>query len=243
LGFKIWLTLHYSDTWADPCHQIIPIQWQSADFDALTDSVYDYTQKVVNELKPDYIQIGNEINSGFLHPHGCISQNYLHFIKLLSAGIDAVRANNQQTKIIIHFAGVDGANWFFSKLSNLDFDIIGLSYYPIWHGKSLALLKKEMQDLGETFNKKIIIAETAYPFTLQWNDWTNNVVGLEEHLILPDFPATIDGQQNFVGQIRILCNEVECAMGFCYWGAELITWKGNPATDASAWENLALFDF
>ncbi len=101
-----------------------------------------------------------------------------------------------------------------------------------------------MQYLSKTYNKKILIAETAYPFTLEWNDWTNNIVGLEEQLILPKYPATIEGQKKFIRQIKILTKEeVENGMGFCYWGAELIAWKGNQSTDASSWENQALFDF
>ena len=78
-GFKIWLTIHYSDTWADPAHQETPTQWQGISFAQLKDSVYNYTEKIMNELKPNYIQIGNEINSGLLHPSGHISNNYQKF--------------------------------------------------------------------------------------------------------------------------------------------------------------------
>jgi arabinogalactan endo-1,4-beta-galactosidase len=242
-GFKTWLTLHYSDTWADPGHQVIPSQWQGISFDALRDSVYQYTQRVVNEIKPNYIQIGNEINSGFLNPVGNITQNYANFIDLMNVGIASVRANSSETEIIIHFAGIQGSDWFFSQVSNLDYDIIGLSYYPMWHGKSLSELRNKMQYLTETHNKKIVIAETAYPFTLEWNDWTNNIAGLQEHLILPQYPATPEGQRAFIHQIKTLIHELENGTGFCYWGAELIAWKGNQSKDGSPWENQALFDF
>ena len=125
----------------------------------------------------------------------------------------------------------------------LDYDIIGLSYYPIWHGTSLDDLQSCMQNLSQTHHKDILIAETAYPFTLDWNDWTNNIVGLDEHLILPDYPATPDGQRDFIRAIKTITNEVENGLGFCYWGAELIAWNGEQATDGSPWENQALFDF
>jgi arabinogalactan endo-1,4-beta-galactosidase len=75
-GFKTWLTIHYSDTWADPAHQKTPVQWQGISVNALKDSVYNYTQKVINEMQPNYVQIGNEINSGILHPYGDISTNF-----------------------------------------------------------------------------------------------------------------------------------------------------------------------
>ena len=242
-GFKTWLTLHYSDTWADPAHQVTPIQWQGISFTALKDSVYNYTEKVVDEIQPDYIQIGNEINPGFLHPYGHISNKFQQFKELMEAAIAAVRTNSNDTEIILHYAGIKGSDWFFNQVSILDYDIIGLSFYPKWHGKSLNNLQSKMQYLSETHNKKILIAETAYPFTLEWNDWTNNIVGLDEHLILPEYPATIEGQRKFINQIKTKINEVENGIGFCYWGAELIAWKGNQSGDASPWENQALFDF
>ena len=100
-----------------------------------------------------------------------------------------------------------------------------------------------MTSLSQTYGKEIVIAETAYPFTLEWNDWTNNIVGLEEQLILPDYPATEQGQRNFISAIKDISKETEKGIGFCYWGAELISWKGNQATDASPWENQAVFNF
>ena len=242
-GFKIWLTLHYSDTWADPAHQETPIQWDGINFTQLKDSVYNYTEKVMTDLQPDYIQIGNEINPGFLHPYGHISNNFQQFTELMDTAILAVRTNSDNCKIILHFAGIENSDWFFNQLSTIDYDIIGLSYYPIWHGKSLNNLKTTMQHLSQSYNKQIIIAETAYPFTLEWNDWTNNIIGSDDQLILPDYPATIDGQRKYIKDLKIITQEVDKGIGFCYWGAELIAWKGNQSTDASPWENQALFDF
>lgn len=242
-GFRIWLTLHYSDTWADPGRQETPLQWQGISFGALKDSVHDYTQRVMNEMNPDYIQIGNEVNSGFLHPAGHLTDHLQQFMELMQSGISAVRESSDHSKIIIHFAGIDNADWFFDQVNTLDYDIIGLSYYPIWHGKSLDSLKVRIQGLGQIHDRDVLIAEMAYPFTLGWNDWTNNIVGLDDHLILPDYPATEQGQRDYVKKIKSLTREVEKGIGFCYWGAELIAWKGDQATDASPWENQALFDF
>jgi arabinogalactan endo-1,4-beta-galactosidase len=242
-GFKTWLTLHYSDTWADPANQETPVLWQGLSFTSLKDSVYSYTEKVVQEINPDFIQIGNEINSGFLHPVGNITTNQDNFISLLKVGCIAVRQHSPHCKIILHFAGIQNSTWFFNQLTSVDYDIIGLSYYPIWHGKSLTELRTKMQELSETYNKSILIAETAYPFTLDWNDWTNNIVGQENQLILPDYPATIDGQKKFIHEIKSTIKGTKHGIGFCYWGAELIAWKGSESTNASTWENQALFDF
>jgi len=242
-GFKTWITVHYSDTWADPGHQQIPARWASLDFETLKDSVFAYTVKVVREIEPDYIQIGNEINPGLLLPSGSISLHLQQFQALLQTAAEAVRQTNKTTQIIIHYAGFEDADSFFEQTKSINYDIIGLSYYPLWHGKSLDKLKQKMQYLTATFEKKIVIAETAYPFTLGWNDWTNNIVGLPEQLILPDFPATEEGQRNFLQEIKTITQEVDGGIGFCYWGAELIAWKGPEATDASPWENQAVFDF
>jgi len=242
-GFKTWLTVHYSDTWADPGKQATPVRWQDLNFSALKDSMSIYTKKVVETMHPDYIQIGNEINNGFLYPLGNIN-NFTQFKELLSAGIQAVRNADSETKIMIHYAGYEGANLFYNKLNDLDFDIIGLSYYPWWHGENLTSVGLNLKQLSETYDREIIIAETAYPFTLEWNDWTNNIVGTDDQLILPDYPATETGQQNFIHEIKkIAWEDTEKGIGFCYWGGEQIAWKGPEGTDASAWENLALFDF
>lgn len=242
-GFKIWLTLHYSDTWADPGLQEIPALWQGLNLTSLKDSMYVYTQNVVREINPDFIQIGNEINSGILHPTGNITTHQNDFITLINSGCQAVRQNSTHCKIILHFAGIENSIWFFNQLGSVDYDIIGLSYYPIWHGKSMVNLKNTMQALSETHNKSVVIAETAYPFTLEWNDWTNNIVGLDSQLILPEYPATTDGQRRFIHDIKTLVKETTNGIGFCYWGAEMISWKGNQSTTASPWENQALFDF
>ena len=242
-GLKVWLTLHYSDTWADPGEQETPAQWQGLSLEALKEHVYEYTAQVVNDIQPDYIQIGNEINSGILHPYGQISTNYQNFMSLIQEASSAVREHSNDCKIILHYAGIENADWFFNQVNTVDYDIIGLSYYPFWHGKSLINLKNTMQNLSIANDKQILIAETAYPFTLNWNDWTNNIVGLNEQLILPEYPATVEGQRKFIKDIKAITQELDKGIGFCYWGAELIAWQGHQATDASPWENQALFDF
>ena len=106
---------------------------------------------------------------------------------------------------MIHYAGVSATdtNWFFTKVKSVDYDYIGLSYYPIWHGKDLATIKTTIDALVKNFSKKVLIAETAYPFTLGFNDWTNNIVGLDSQLV-SGYPATAEGQKNFVLAIKDL---------------------------------------
>ncbi len=243
LGFKIWLTVHYSDTWADPSQQLTPSKWQNLTFAVLKDSVYAYTKKIVLQIQPDYIQIGNEINNGFLYPYGNISSNKTQFISLIEQGVKAVKDSAPKTKIILHYAGILGADLFFNQFNNINYDIIGLSYYPIWHGKDLNQLKLILANSSHTFNKDMLIAETAYPFTLDWNDNTNNILGVKTQLILPEYPATPSGQKAYITKIHEIIRSTDKGIGFCYWGAELIAFKGKQALDGSVWENQALFDF
>ncbi|WP_298148413.1 glycosyl hydrolase 53 family protein [Flavobacterium sp.] len=241
-GLKVWLTVHYSDTWADPGHQTKPQAWQNMNLEALKTAVASYTTEIMTQIKPDLIQIGNETNDGMLWPEGRLSTNEANFKALASAGIEAVRAQSTQTKIMLHFAGMNGSDWFFEKVKDLDYDYIGLSYYPIWHGKSLSDLMQTMNTLGGLYNKKVVIAETAYPFTLGFNDFTNNIMGLTSQLI-PAFAATESGQSGFMSTIYNTVNQSSHGIGFCYWGAEWVAFRGNTASNGSSWENQALWDF
>ena len=241
-GFKIFLDFHYSDTWADPGAQAIPKNWIGLNVEQLEDSVYTFTKNIMSKIKPEYVQIGNEINGGMLWDLGKYT-NEGNFVKLLKAGVRGSREASPESKIIIHYAGLEGSDYFFNIMKNasLDYDVIGLSYYPVWHGKSLALLETTIERLQKDYNKKVLIAEVSYPFTLQYADYTNNVLGLESQLV-NGYAATKVGQQNFVKEIRSIVERTK-SIGFCYWGGEWIAFKGDKATDGSSYENQALFDF
>lgn len=243
-GLKVWLTVHYSDTWADPAVQTTPAEWKNLSFTDLKAAVANYTSTILTEINPDIIQIGNEINSGFLWPQGNLINQEVQSISLLATASATIRAKAPNTKIMIHYAGVKASdtNWFFDKIKSVDYDYIGLSYYPIWHGKDLEVIKTAINTLGKTYSKKVIIAETAYPFTLGYNDWTNNIVGLDSQLV-SGYPATPDGQKNFVLAIKTLVKESEYGLGFAYWGGEWISFKGNQAANGSTFENQAFYDF
>lgn len=242
-NMKVWLDIHYSDTWADPGHQKKPAAWESLNTTDLTDSVYNYTRKVIQLIAPEYVQIGNEINTGFLWNNGS-TNNQSDFILLLKSGIKAVRDNSPFTKIILHIAGYSSAIWFFDVIrsNSVDYDIIGISYYPAWHGKNLTELQNVLNSISKTNKKPYVIAETAYPFTLDYNDWTNNTIGLSEHLI-SGYPASESGQKNFLLKIKSIITTSDWGEGFCYWAPEWVAFKGQTATDGSSWENMTLFDF
>jgi arabinogalactan endo-1,4-beta-galactosidase len=241
-GLKVWLSVHYSDTWADPGNQTKPVSWQSMDFSTLKVSVTDYTNEIMTEINPDIIQIGNETNDGILWPEGKLSSNEDQYLQLVSAATTAVRSKSTTTKIMLHFAGISGAGYYFDKVKTMDYDYIGLSYYPIWHGKSLVDLQNTMNTLSNLYDKKVLIAETSYPFTFGYNDYTNNLIGLDSQIIAA-FPATNAGQKGFLSAIKNTVKQSSDGIGFCYWGSEWVAFRGPTATNGSSWENQALWDF
>jgi arabinogalactan endo-1,4-beta-galactosidase len=256
LGLKFMLDIHYSDTWADPGHQTKPSAWNGLTFDVLTDSIYAYSKYVVTKLNeqnttPDFVQIGNEIICGILWNDGKVCNpdtpgqwNKLGIlIKSAIQGVQDASRGNIAPKIILHIdRGGDngGARWFFDSIiaEGVAFDIIGLSYYPWWHG-SLTNLDNNLNDLATRYHKDIIVVECAYPWTLGYGDSKTNIVGSSANL-LPEYPATVEGQKNFLKDLIVLIQGTndDRGKGYVYWSPEWI-----PGHPGSPWENLALFDF
>jgi arabinogalactan endo-1,4-beta-galactosidase len=168
-GMKFLLDIHYSDYWADPQQQNKPAAWADLDITTLKDSVYAYTKSVIQALKdqgtaPDMVQVGNEINHGILWPDGAVN-NLDTLAQLLYAGIRGVKAVSPQTPIMLHLA-LGGQNaearWFLDNMQarKVPFDVIGLSYYPTWHG-TIADLAANMRDLSERYHTYVMVAEYA----------------------------------------------------------------------------------
>ena len=254
-GFGIWLDFHYSDTWADPSNQTKPAAWKNATGPILKDSIYQYTSKALLAFKNagvliKIVQVGNEVNGGFLWNDGRVGGtydvNWTNYAILLKEGLRAVKDADNNTKTMIHFAGVDGADAYYSTVlqQGISFDYIGLSYYMIWHGKSLDNVSTQLNTLSTHFQKPILIAETAYPFSLAWNDNTNNIIGLSSQLIT-GYEATIDGQNAYTKALIDLMKKLpqQTGMGICWWAPEWVSFRGPIATNGSSWENLTLFDF
>lgn len=251
------LDFHYSDYWADPGKQTPPEAWQNMNYDEIKIALYNYTKNVVQELKnknvlPEIIQIGNETDSGFLWNHGKVwnefSNNWENYAGLLYEAIKAVKEVDNSIKIMLHHSSVENAIYFFNELKpfNIDFDMIGLSYYPQFQIKDLGIIQSKLNELALTFNKEILIVETAYPFTLQWNDNNTNYIGYSNQ-VLSEFPTTPEGQKTYlqwlVSTIKKIPNNK--GVGFCYWAPDWVAFNGNEVTSTkgSSWENQCLFDF
>jgi len=166
-GMKLLLDFHYSDYWADPGKQYKPKVWRGLSFEQLKQELYDYTKNVMTELKqqgtlPDMVQIGNEINHGIIWPEGNVS-HLDSLAQLVNAGTKAVKDVDPNVVMMLHVAlgGQNEETVFFldhMMKRGVPIDVIGLSYYPKWHG-TLDDLRDNMHDLIRRYDKDIIVVE------------------------------------------------------------------------------------
>lgn len=208
LGFKFLLNYHYSDTWADPGKQYIPKAWEDKSHAELVQAVFEYTRNTIIAFRdanalPDMVQIGNEVSNGMLWPDGKLPGNWDNFAELMKAGIngvDAGRGNSQRPLIMVHIDKGGSKNRtkaFFDKwhFYGVDYDIIGQSYYPWWHG-TLLELRDNMIFMANEYQKDIIIVEAAY----NWRpaEYKNKKA---------PFPETPEGQRQFLDEVnRVVLN-------------------------------------
>ena len=203
LGFHFLLDYHYSDTWADPGKQFIPKAWDGMSHAQLVKAVFEYTKQTMGAFHdagvlPDMVQIGNEITNGMLWPDGRLPDNWDNFADLVKAGIAGVEAgkgDGVRPQIMIHID--QGGNkvktkYFFDKLNSyrVNYDVIGQSYYPWWHG-SLNDLRENMVFMAQEYKKDIIVVEAAY-------NWRS-----AEYTKRPGpFPETPEGQRQFLEEVN-----------------------------------------
>jgi beta-galactosidase len=166
-GMKLLLDFHYSDTWADPGKQYKPAAWKNLSFEDLKKALYDYTKKVMQELKdqgtvPDMVQAGNEINHGMVWPEGNVN-NPDGLAQLINAGTAAVKSVDPNVVMMLHVAlggqNHESVNFIDNMIARgVSFDVIGESYYPKWHG-TLDDLRDNLNDLVRRYNKDVIVVE------------------------------------------------------------------------------------
>lgn len=264
-GMSALLDFHYSDTWADPGHQQVPEAWQEiTDIQVLTDSIYAYTYQVLHALYqrghlPEMVQLGNETNCGMLQSGAPAAFPNLNVCKghwvnyglAVNAGIQAVRnmeaLSGQSITIALHVADPKHLRWWVQNALTrgqiTDFDVIGVSYYPHWHTEvAFEQLPRLIQQITDEFNKKVLIMETAYPFTTDNADAYGNIIG-PQTAALPGYPFSMAGQQAFLQDLAQGTANAG-GLGLIYWEP---AWISAPITTqwgtGSAWENCAFFDF
>lgn len=237
-GAKFLLDLHYSDTWSDASHEPTPAAWVGLSPTAMVDQVHDYTVDVLRQLaaanaSPDMVQIGNEVMAGILWPTGQLypikkdaeQQQWQEFSRLLNAGARAIReesaAEHRNIRVVLHVdrGGRPACVWFFQKLSEtpVDFDIMGLSFYPEW-GDEISTLKENLATFLKTYHKDILICETGYPWK-QVPDLRGKAM---------QWPQTPAGQKQFLQQlVALLRSQPEGrVLGYAWWYPESVQVKG-----------------
>ena len=275
-GYRLYMDLHYSDFWADPGKQFIPKAWSSYSLDELCEAVYDFTCHCLNTairegVAPEMIQVGNEITNGILWPVGKLEidgkrGNYESFTRLILAGTRACREVLPEAKIMLHLERSNDKEVyqeFFSEMerTGVEYDVIGASYYPFWHG-----LPEELFDnlrACRKFGKEIMIAELGYGFTTEGYF----LKGKECRLVVDEslsrvpgftdiYPMTPEGQKAFIHYFIRRARE-ERVDGIFYWEplwipGEGICWASEAGqryireegkSTHNEWANQCLFDY
>ncbi len=273
-GFGVLLNFHYSDFWADPGKQIKPKAWADYGVKELEQAVYDYTLESMQTfldagVNITMVQVGNELSNGLLWPEGKVP-NYDNIATFVNAGIRAVRKADAAIPVMIHLD--NGGNnalyreWFdnFTKRGE-DFEIIGLSYYPFWHG-SLQMLNDNMNDIAERYGKDLVIAEVSMGYTME--DYKNYEKLSDEerkgYATRPalvekiEYPMTKQGQYDFMEDFLNRISHIKGGKGkgFFYWEPAWIPVPGSgwatpaslkymndPGPCGNEWANQALFDY
>jgi len=250
-GLRLVLDLHYSDHWADPGKQTKPAAWRDLPFDDLCAAVSDHTRQAVAACRPDVVQVGNEITPGMLWDDGRVGGpfdtpvQWARFARLLAAGSAAVRTTAPQAAVVVHIdRGGDNraSRWFYDRLCaqpDVDFDLIGQSFYPWWHG-TLEQLSANLADIAARYGRDVAVVETGYPRTLEDADGTGNFVGAEAQLHA-GYPASADGQAAFLRALVDVVRGVPGGRGkgVLYWEPAYFSL---PGMGRSPCDNLTLFD-
>lgn len=274
LGYSYLLDFHYSDFWTDPCKQILPKAWRHYSLEEVEKAVFAFTRDTVQRLRemglaPDMVQVGNEVTQGLLWPYGAPG-NYDNIARFLNAGIRGVREVLPDAAVMLHL-DCGGNNekcreWFDAYAERgEDFDMIGLSYYPFWHG-TIDDLSANMNDLALRYDKEIVVAEISTGHTME--DYASyeklapgqrKGMATKPHLVEGlAFPMTPEGQADFMQEVMERITQVPGGKGrgFYYWEPawipvpgcgwatpESLAYMGESGPCGNEWANQALFDY
>ncbi|MGX7077190.1 glycosyl hydrolase 53 family protein [Globicatella sanguinis] len=275
-GLNVLVDFHYSDFWADPGRQLAPKAWQEMTVDEKATALYEYTKDSLLKLKKagvnvTMVQVGNETTGS-----GIAGEKGIEKYQLFKEGSRAIREIDPGIQIALHFTNPEKTDTilnFAKGLSDyaIDYDVFATSYYSYWHGK-LENLTHVLQQISQNYNKKTLIAETSYAYTLEDGDGHGNVIGSTSDTDLGGYEATVQGQTNNIRDVIDAANKAG-ALGIFYWEPAWVPvgkpnweqnlpiwekygsgWASSHAIEydsnvtestygGSAWDNQALFDF
>lgn len=241
-GMKVCVDFHYSDFWADPKRQHAPKAWEGMDIGQKCDALYDFTKESLEEMLDagvdvGMVQVGNEINNGMSG-----ETKLENVTQLLHAGCRAVReiseSYGKEILTAIHYTRITDKAQVDSLVANLDksevdYDMIGLSYYPFWDG-SMSNMQRVVELIQERYGKKVFIAETSYCYTSEDGDGSgNSLVGIED--LVEGYPATVQGQASMVRDVCAAAHEAG-AVGVFYWEGVWLPVGEASADNSPVWE-------
>ena len=241
-GMKVCIDFHYSDFWADPKKQFVPKAWEGMEIEEKADALYDFTLDSLTQLLEagvdvGMVQIGNEINNGMSG-----ETDVANVRKLLTAGSKAVREaavnSGKEILVAVHYTNIDDMKKLDTLLTGLqvkeiDYDIVGLSFYPYWHG-TMDDLKNAITHIRNTYGKKVYVAENAYCYTAEDGDGSaNSVEGTDD--LAEGYSASVQGQANEVRDVCAAASEAG-AEGVFYWEGTWIPVGPADADNSDLWE-------
>ena len=241
-GMKVCIDFHYSDFWADPKKQFVPKAWEGMDIEEKSDALYNFTLESLTQLLDagvdvGMVQIGNEINNGMSG-----ETDPANIRKLLTAGSKAVREaavnSGKEILVAVHYTNIDDMKKLDTLLTGLqvkeiDYDIVGLSFYPYWHG-TMDDLKNAITHIRNTYGKKVYVAENAYCYTAEDGDGSaNSVEGTDD--LAEGYSASVQGQANEVRDVCAAASEAG-AEGVFYWEGTWIPVGPADADNSDLWE-------
>ena len=249
LGLQIELTFYYSDYWTNG----LPHAWASDTFSQLTNDVYNFTTNFMTEMKnqgtlPQYVSLGNEINSGGLMlPYGNTT-NWPQLAQLLKMGYAGVKTVSPSTRVILHMNTVSSGTvtYFLNQAvaNGVPWDITGCSYYPYWTGLTAEQARDQIDTVYSTYDKPVLIMETGY-------NWSSNrcdgYTGQLANNGPEPFPNTPTGQKEFMlnclNALKMV-NNGEC-IGDLYWDPIFICVQGEgwELGQPNVVDNETLFNF
>lgn len=226
-GMKLLVDFHYSDFWADPGKQQAPKAWQSMTLDEKTTAIYDYTKTSLEYLQEagvdiGMVQIGNETTNGI-----CGESDWANRAALFSSGAAAVRSVSEDILVAIHFTNPErSGNYanFAKQLNNyhVDYDVFASSYYPYWHG-TLENLTSVLKNVADTYDKKAMVAETSWAYTLADGDGHDNTVRKGSNDSGQSYDFSVQGQATEIASVIKAVTDIgDAGIGVFYWEAAWI---------------------
>lgn len=220
-GMKLLVDFHYSDFWADPNKQMVPLAWAGMDITEKSDALYAYTKDCLARLKEEkvdvrMVQIGNETNGSM-----CGEKTWFNIQYLMKAGSKATREVFPKAQVALHFANPEKVTNYADYAKKLayyevDYDVFASSYYPYWHG-TLENLAEVLSNVANTYGKQVMVMETSYAYTAEDTDFFGNTIS-SGGSVVKDYPFTVQGQANCLRNvIDTVANKTVNGIGVVYW--------------------------